>query len=95
MNWFSKLKDLQPAMVSAFFAAIASLFALWGLDITDLADRLGDSVNIIIGLIILASGWFTRSKVVPFKKVATYINVDTGEVIQGPAAGRLDTEQAA
>jgi len=80
-----RLATLEPVMLISVFTAIVLFAAVWGFDLAALGDKLGQSVTILIPVIVLVAGWWTRSAVTPAARVVETVAPD-GTRIAGPAS---------
>jgi hypothetical protein len=82
---WKRLLTLEPALVRGVVTAIVSVALIWGLDLTDLGDKVNETANIIGALLPLLQAWWTRSAVTPTAQVVRKEEAD-GAIVAGPAA---------
>lgn len=73
---------LEPALVRGIVTAIVSVALIWGLDLTDLGDKVNETANIIGVLLPLLQAWWTRSAVTPSAQVVAK-QEPNGELVAG------------
>jgi hypothetical protein len=82
--WWTRFKDLEPALLRGIIGLLVSLGLVWGLDFTDLGEQLKETADILGSIVTLVVAWWTRGVVVPVKKAAAVQKPD-GKIVAGPA----------
>lgn len=81
-----RLLTLEPAVVRVVVGAIVAALLVWGVDLTDLGERIAATADILGGTLVPAlTAWWVRSGVTPTAKVVQEVTAD-GLVIAGPAS---------
>jgi hypothetical protein len=87
MTWWERVKTFEPALLRAVLAALITVAATVGFDLSGIADKLDVAWTALYGIIPLLAGWWIRRAVVP-KETVVEQAMPNGEVIAGPANER-------
>lgn len=85
MSLGQRLLTIEPALVKGVIGALVSIGLIWGVDFTDLGEQIKDTADIVGGLVVLLTAWWTRSSVTPTALVVEQVDAD-GHRIAGPAS---------
>jgi hypothetical protein len=69
MDVLKRLVTAEPALVRGVVGALVALGLVWGVDYTDLGEQVKESADIVGGLVVLLTSWWTRGAVTPSSKV--------------------------
>lgn len=85
MTGWKRLLTIEPALVRGVIGAIVSIGLIWGLDFTGIGEQLAQTADIVGGLVVLLTAWWTRSAVTPAALVVEEVKPD-GRVVAGEAS---------
>lgn len=85
LSGWKKLLTVEPALVRGVIGAIVSIGLIWGLDFTGVGEQLAQTADIVGGLVVLLTAWWTRSAVTPAALVVEEVKPD-GRVVAGEAS---------
>jgi hypothetical protein len=85
MSGWKRLLTVEPALVRGVVGAIVSIALIWGVDFTGLGEQISQTADIVGGLVVLLTAWWTRSAVTPAALVVEEVKPD-GTTVAGPAS---------
>src|SRR4051794_10673440 len=88
--WWRRLAVLEPAVVRGLIGAAVALGLIWGVDLTDLGDKLTRTADVVGSIVALLTPLWVRQATSPAVLVEARWDPDTGDTVAGPAALAVD-----
>ena len=88
-SWWHRLLTLEPAVVRGVIGALVALGLIWGLDLTDLGEKLTQTADVLGSLVALLTPLWVRQATSPAKLVEARVD-GRGVTVAGPAAEVAD-----
>lgn len=85
LTGWKRLLTVEPALVRGVIGALVSIGLIWGVDFTGLGEQVAETADILGGLVVLLTAWWTRSSVTPSALVVEQVEPN-GRVIAGEAS---------
>lgn len=75
----------EPAVWKGIIGLVVSGLLIWGVDLTDVGEKLSQTADVIGSLIPLLTAVWIRGSVTPNDKVAVTVEPGAPETVAGPA----------
>lgn len=62
-SWWVRLRTMEPAMLRGIVGAVVVALGYWGVNVSDVADKISNSYAALFPVVILVISWWTRSVV--------------------------------
>lgn len=85
LPWWRKALALEPALVKGAIALVVAGLLIWGVDVSDVGDRIAQTADVLGALVALLSPLWIRQSVSPAARVVQTVLPD-GTVVAGPAS---------